>query len=401
MNFPLLVRALILSLLFVVYSALSADEAGNATEPKAGETIAEPAGDTDKKPAGEAVAFPLQENESNTLDPVPVAPIRPEQIALLLPLKSATYGRAAEAVRDGFLAAAKLAGPDMSLPIEIYDSEEGSANLLQIYNRVLADNTRIVVGPMTRGEVSQLAVSGQVTTPTLALNVPDAGGQLPKQFYSLSLSQEAEARQIAGIAYAHGQRRAAIVASASPLSKRMQSAFAAQWLQLGGKTTLEYVYSAEPKSLAQFRNALKAQQVDVVFVAADANVARKILPYIKAGTPVFATSQVLRSKSDTALNMDLKGLQFVDMPWLIKPDHAAVMVYPPAKKSLSADLQRFYALGIDAFRLTQLLLRSELPPTEPIDGVSGRITLTGGHLFARDLLQATFDQTGAVKSQAP
>ncbi|MEO5862402.1 MAG: penicillin-binding protein activator, partial [Burkholderiales bacterium] len=156
-----------------------------------------------------------------------------------------------------------------------------------------------------------------------------------------------------------------------------------------------------PKSLAQFRAALKAQQVDVVFIASDAAVARKIRPHIKGTIPTYATSQVLRSKTDIALNQDLKGLHFVDMPWLIKPDHTAVMIYPQPKKSLSADLQRFYALGIDAFRVAQILARTELPPTDTIDGVSGRITLTEGHLFARDLLQATFDHMGAVKPQAP
>lgn len=407
MSFPLVVRALIFSLLFSIHTALSADDATNATAPQANEETAAPVPETepekkaDDSVVPEAVTFPLPEPEPIAAEPAPVAPPRPAQIALLLPLKSATFGRAAEAVKDGFIAASQLSGSDMTLPIEIYDSEESAEELLLIYNRILSENTKIVVGPMTRKEVSQIATSGMVTTPTLALNVPDGDAPLPKLFYSLSLSQEAEARQLANIAFDRGLRRAAIVASQAALSKRMRSAFAAEWLKLGGTTTLDYVYNGDTKSLAQFRTALKAQQVDVVFIAGDAVVARRIRPHIKTAIPAYATSQVLRSKTDTALNMDLKGLHFVDMPWLIKPDHAAVMVYPPPKKSLSAELQRFYALGIDAFRLAQVLVRTELPPAEPIDGVTGRITLSDGHLFARDLLQATFDQTGAVKPQAP
>ena len=407
MGFPRVVRALILSLLFSTHTALSADDTTNATAPEASDETAapapvtEPEKKTDEGAVPEAVTFPLPAAEPIAAEPVPVVPPKPPRIALLLPLKSATFGRAAEAVKDGFIAASRLAGPDIALPIEIYDSEENTENLLSIYNRILGDNTKIVVGPMTRSEVSLIARSGMVTTPTLALNVPDADAPLPKLFYSLSLSQEGEARQLANIAFGAGLRRAAIVANQAALSKRMQSAFAAEWLMLGGTTTLEYVYNPNPKSLAEFRTALKARQVDVVFIATDAAVARKIRPHIKASIPTYATSQVLRSKTDMALNQDLKGLKFVDMPWLIKPDHTAVMVYPQPKKSLSADLQRFYALGIDAFRLAQMLVRTELPPTEPIDGVTGRITLTGGHLFARDLLQATFDQTGAVKPQEP
>ncbi len=431
MGLPLVVRALILGMLFSIHTALSADDATNATAPNASDATAPPAPATEPEknpdagvvpevvtdplpdavtvplpevvtvPVPDAVTFPLPDAEPIAVEPAPVVPVKPPQIALLLPLKSATFGRAAEAVKDGFIAASQLAGSDIVLPIEIYDSEENSADLLSIYNRILSDNTKIVVGPMTRSEVSLIVKSGMVTTPTLALNVPDDDVPLPKLFYSLSLSQEAEARQLANVAFARGLRRAAIVVGSGALSKRMQSAFIAEWLKLGGTTTLEYIYDPKQKSLVEFRTALKAQQVDVVFIATDAATARKIRPHIKASIPAYATSQVLRSKTDIALNQDLKGLNFVDMPWLIKPDHTAVMVYPQPKKSLSADLHRFYALGIDAFRLAQVLVRTELPPTDPLDGVSGRITLTDGHLFARDLLQATFDHTGAVKPQEP
>ncbi|MEO5862320.1 MAG: penicillin-binding protein activator, partial [Burkholderiales bacterium] len=324
MGFPLVVRALILGLMFSTYTALSADDPTNATTPKAiyepavptpatepekmtddgampeavtspmpeavtpsvPEAVTSPMPEAVTPPVPEAVTFPLPEAEPVAAEPMPVIPPKPPQMALLLPLKSTTFGRAAEAVKDGFMAASQLAS-EMDLPIEIYDSEENSQNLLSIYNRILGDNTKIVVGPMTRSEVSLIARSGMVTTPTLALNVPDADVPWPQLFYSLSLSQEAEARQLANIAFERGLRRAAIVTIEAALSKRMQGAFAAEWLKLGGTTTLGYVYNPTPKSLAQFRAALKAQQVDVVFIASDAAVARKIRPHIKGTIPTY------------------------------------------------------------------------------------------------------------------
>ena len=271
-----------------------------------------------------------------------------------------------------------------------------------IYNRTLADNAKIVVGPMTRSEVTTIARSGMVTTPTLVLNLPEGDNlSLPPLFYSLNLSQETEARQLANIAFTRGLRRAAIVTSAAPLAKRVQAAFADEFLKLGATTTLEFVFNPDQKKLAEFRTALKAQLVDVVIIATDANIARKIRPYIRSSLATLATSQIFRSRNDAALNTDLKGLHFVDMPWLVTPDHAAVMIYPQPTRPLTAELQRFYALGIDAYRLAQLLMRSDVPPAEALDGVSGRITLTSGHWFMRELLQATFDHTGAVKPQAP
>ena len=405
MRFPQFVRVFLLGITLFSQAALSADDAPNATA-----INADDGGGSAHKAVEETkieidvVTFPLPEPGGVPIaEPVSIVePVKPSRIALFLPLKSATFGRAADAIREGFLAASQVPGAEPTLPIEIYDSGVDSKNLLVIYNRILSENAKIVIGPMTRSEVTTIARSGMVTTPTLALNLPEGDGQsLPALFYSLNLSQEAEARQLANIAFARGLRRAAVVSGPAALSKRMHAAFAAEFLQLGGTTTLEYVYRAEAKSLTEFRTALKAQQVDVVFIATDATIARKIRPYIRATLPTYATSQVFRSKNDAALNLDLKGLHFVDMPWLITPDHAAVMVYPQPKKSLTAELQRFYALGIDAYRLAQRLIQSDIPPLESIDGVSGRISLTSGHWFARELLQATFDHTGAVIQQPP
>ncbi len=406
MRFPLFIRALLLCAIIFSQAALSADDAPSATEPKVDTSGAAPRPVEEKlnDTAPDVITFPIPNSEGDTA-PEPqiiVVPVKPSRIALLLPLKSTTFGRAADAVKEGFLAASRVPGAESPLPIEIYDSEEGSKNLLPIYNRILGDDAKIIVGPMTRSDVSAIAKSGMVTAPTLALNVPEGDNlALPALFYSLSLSQEAEARQLANIAFTRGLRRAATVASATALSKRIQAAFSDELLKLGATTTLEYVFNPEPKGLAEFRSALKAQQVDVVFVATDAATARKVRPYIRGNVPTYATSQVFRSKNDTALNTDLKDLQFVDMPWLITPDHAAVMVYPPPKKSLTAELQRFYALGIDAYRIALLIIKNEAPLTETLDGVSGRITLHQGHWFMRELLPATFDQTGAVKLQTP
>ena len=404
MGFPQIFRVVVLLCTIAAQAALCADEPVDATpgepgvevtQPKPEPTAVEPDKKPDESPVPEVITFPIPK----VTEPPP--PLKPAHIALLLPLKSATFGRAAEAVKEGFMAAAQLAGAANTLPIEVYDSEVNTQNLLPTYSRILTDNASIVVGPMTRSEVAAVARSGLVIVPTLALNLPDHDTPVPPQFYSLNLSQEAEARQMAHIAFGKGLRRAATIVNESVLSKRIQAAFAAEWLKLGATTTLEYTFSPDTKSLSEFRNAVKAQLVDVVFVAADANVARKMRPYVRANLALFATSQVFRSKNDSVNNMELRGLQFVDMPWLLKPDHPAVMVYPQSKKSLNAELQRFYALGIDAFRVAQVLLRSDMPPREPIDGVTGRITLIGNHLFSRELLQASFDQTGAVKALAP
>ena len=69
------------------------------------------------------------------------------------------------------------------------------------------------------------------------------------------------------------------------------------------------------------------------------------------------------------------------MPWFAEPDHPAVMAYAKPAQALAVEYERLYALGIDAWRLGQLIFKSgnaiNLPP---LDGVTGRISLDGHQL---------------------
>ena len=75
------------------------------------------------------------------------------------------------------------------------------------------------------------------------------------------------------------------------------------------------------------------------------------------------------------------------MPWLLQPDHPAVMIYP-RQDYRDPDLDRFYALGIDAFRVTQEMLSGK--PVTTLDGVIGRLTLRRRPPVPRALTAAQF-----------
>src|SRR5690606_6670188 len=95
------------------------------------------------------------------------------------------------------------------------------------------------------------------------------------------------------------------------------------------------------------------------------------------GTSLLNTGAVQGSEPGNApiaiRSNDLDGVRLVDMPWQVQPDSLAVMAYPrPADMHL--ELQKLYALGIDAFRLAMQLLDhgTELE----LDGVTGRLWLS-------------------------
>ena len=63
------------------------------------------------------------------------------------------------------------------------------------------------------------------------------------------------------------------------------------------------------------------------------------------------------------------------------------MAYPRADHR-DVDLDRLYALGIDAFRVAQEILSGKTTVT--LDGVIGRLTLGPDHQFERALTAAQF-----------
>jgi uncharacterized protein len=307
-------------------------------------------------------------------------------IALLLPASSSPFARHAEAVKSGFLTAAKTQG-NAPLPIRIYAVSDGDEPTVATYRQALAAGARLVVGPLTRDGVTALARSDAIAVPTLALNVPDGSAPLPANLYSLSLQIEAEARQLARLAVNEGKVNAFTVYGETPLLRRMHQAFVEEFKRLGGKHVAEYAFSADPAGLGRLKQAAALGVADMVFLALDFQRARLVRPYLDP-LALYATSQVLSGGSGPLAGFDLASVRLLDMPWLLQPDHPAVMVYPRQDYHDAVDLERLYALGIDAFRVMQELLAGRTNMT--LDGVTGRITLGRDQHFVRELLSAQF-----------
>jgi outer membrane PBP1 activator LpoA protein len=63
----------------------------------------------------------------------------------------------------------------------------------------------------------------------------------------------------------------------------------------------------------------------------------------------------------------------------------------PDGSQASMEFQRFYALGIDAYRIAQDLLNPR-PEYSPLDGVTGFITIDRERRMVRELIPAQFVQ---------
>lgn len=310
---------------------------------------------------------------------------REPHVALLLPLTSPSFGRHADAVRQGFVAAAKVAAKNAP-PVRIYPVNEDLLNVLTVYEQALESGARLVIGPLTRAGVGALAASSLVTVPTLALNVLEPGSPQPARLYLFSLNIEQEAHQIAQRAQSDGRRTAFVIADDTPLGRRMRQAFIQEFARRGGMIAAEYAFSAEQASLSRLRQAAALGVADMVFLALDPAAAAKTRPYLGNALALYGTSRINGGNAASARELNL--VRFTDMPWLLQPDHPAVMVYPRAQFGDAVDFDRLYAFGIDAFRLGLELLKQSRAPE--LDGVTGRIRLAADQQFVRESVLAQF-----------
>jgi uncharacterized protein len=307
-------------------------------------------------------------------------PVAAPAMALVLPNQQGIFAAAAEAVRQGFFTAHKASGSTATIQvIEVGDEiEQIGVALAAARDR----GVRVAVGPLRRDQVNSIVEGGRAVLPLVTLNFPDRDASAPATMIALGLSAEAEAERVVQIALTSfinlrpgvsTGARVMVVAGGGALEKRIAQAYV-NALRAAGELPL--TVEATPAELARLGRQFETGTFDAVFLALGAREASLVRPRIPRGVAVFGTSLLnvgdpASSPAAAALAFDLEGVRFVDMPWLLQPDHPAVMVYPPAGRPMTLETARLYALGIDAFRIAQVWMKGEL--RFEIDGVTGRL----------------------------
>lgn len=313
---------------------------------------------------------------------------RKPHLALLLPAGSESFARAAASVQAGFMEALGRR-PDAGPEVRMYPVGEDPQTVIAAYRQALDAGAVLVVGPLTRNGVTALATAGDlISVPTLVLNVPDRAVGRTAKLYMLSLHIEEEARQVAQLALSEGRRRAFTINEQTPLARRMRDAFVQAFERGGGHHIAEYGYTTDAGTLERMRQASKLGVADMVFLAVHASrmrIVRSQMPELTA----YGTSQINPGSTPTAPAPDVSDVRFVDMPWMVQPDHPAVMVFARAGARESDDLERLYALGIDAYRVAEELLAGR--QAIDLDGVTGRLTLGADGRLRRGLLVTLID----------
>ncbi|KZX59505.1 hypothetical protein A3709_14555 [Halioglobus sp. HI00S01] len=346
-------------------------------------------------------------------------PAAPSQVALMLPL-SGRLAPAGKAVRDGYLASYFTARKGNAAPYEvrIIDSDR-YATISEAYQAAVTGGAGMVVGPLSKNAVAELALSPSRPVPVLALNQMD--GALPpgdSALIQFALAPEDEAAQIAEVAFGDGARRALLLRPAGAWGDKMEQALRERWQTLGGSFSSAIAYTGQDDYSVSIKNGLgiassearrrqirdmlaepveftprRREDVDAIFLlarnAAEARSLKPLLAFHYAGAlPVYATSSVYHGSPDER-DRDLNGLNLVELPWLLGSS--------PALQAELADggnnaYPRLNALGVDAYLLQSRFLQLQAGPDLLIRGNTGLLSLNPQLQIERELVPAEFDR---------
>ena len=360
-----------LALSFAAFCAAQAPATSNFEPPRPGEPVAVPTA-----PDAPPPSLPAPE-------PRPPGP----PIALVLPLASSDYARAAEAVRDGFLAAAEAAGAKGRVRV----IPHGNDDVMAAFDQAREGGARVVVGPLVRDDLRTLIAADRDLPVTIALNQLDDASPLPPRVYTFALAIESDARSIASRMRVDNVQNVAIIGGETPLMKRFAHAFTGEWILLGGNLPQSFALVPTQDGLRALRRDLAKLNVDAILIAVDgqdAALVRTFAPRVTA----WASGQVNQRQGPSAAR-DLEDVRFVDVSWIVAPESAAFARLPRPDYA-SAALDRLYALGLDAYRVAEAFV--EAPPDRlSFDGATGRVELSDARQIAREGRMATF-RSGAI-----
>lgn len=333
----------------------------------------------------------------------------PRHIALLLPL-SGTLKGPGQAVRDGFMASYYKAKKDPAV-IRFYDTNRD--NVLSLYQKAVAEGAEFILGPLTKQNVEALK-HADITVPTVALN--ETQKSMPEHFYQFAISPQDEAMQVANKAYDMGKRHVLVIAPKGTWGESIAKSFVSQWEGRKGRVVNTLYYDDKTSMNAAVKQLLhitpseqrdialqqvlgkklkfiprRRQDFDMIFMVAYPKKAREIRPllryYYAGNVPIYATSMIYAGKPDPHADVDLNGVVFAEMPWLLSKSSKLVQKNWPEQLN---SYNRLFAIGQDAFLLTQQLNQLLLFPFMGLNDYTGTLYLDDEGKIRRQMAWGRF-----------
>jgi outer membrane PBP1 activator LpoA protein len=333
-----------------------------------------------------------------------------QKIALLLPSRG-PHAEAAKTIRDGFLAAyyKNKDSQQSKVSMQVYDTGDGN-QIDTAYERALAEGANLIVGPLTKAEVSYIASLPSLAVPVLALNTIPRSNDLPSNLYQFGLLPEDDVHAMVEQARNQGHGNALLIAPQNEWGKRMSGAIRYFWQKRGGIIQEQVLLQPSEDLAASIKALLRADEkdysrrndIDVIFLVANPELARQVKSLLAANfaekLPIYATSSVYSGTPNPIKDQALDGVHFCDIPLLLdnpsdfkEVRQNIITLWPESfKKS-----PRYFAMGMDSYTIALQL--SENRNLMRTSAYTGDLELDDHNRILRRLGCAKFDQGIPVK----
>ncbi|ELY3903182.1 penicillin-binding protein activator [Klebsiella aerogenes] len=305
--------------------------------------------------------------------------------------------------------------------LKIYDTT--SQPMSQLLAQVQQDGATIVVGPLLKENVEEVMKSN-TSLNVLALNQPGKVENRPNLCY-FALSPEDEARDAARHIHDQGKQTPLLLVPHGALGDRVVSAFADEWLKLGGGTVLQQRLgsTAELKSgvngggisltgspVSTLPSSVDSSlgspgdvpvssggSIDAAYIVATPEQIGYIKPLIamrngsQSNVTLYASSRSAQGTSGPDFRLEMEGLQYSEIPMLAGSNPALMQQALSAVRN-DYSLARLYAMGADAWSLANHFAQMRQSPGYELNGNTGDLTATPDCVINRKLSWLKYQQ---------
>lgn len=306
-----------------------------------------------------------------------------------------------------------VAPANPSAELKIYDTT--TQPMSQLLTQVQQDGATIVVGPLLKENVEDV-IKSNTSLNVLALNQPEKVESRANICY-FALSPEDEARDAAHHIHDQGKQTPLLLVPRGALGDRVVSAFANEWLKLGGGTVLQQrlgstaelrgsvnsgislsgspvstLPSAQDSTLGSPSDVPVSSggSVDAAYILATPEQIGYIKPMIalrngsQSGVTLYASSRSSQGTSGPDFRLEMEGLQYSEIPMLAGSNPALQQQALAAVRN-DYSLARLYAMGADAWSLANHFSQMRQVSGFELNGNTGDLTATPECVINRKL----------------
>ncbi|HBZ7348865.1 TPA: penicillin-binding protein activator [Klebsiella variicola subsp. variicola] len=309
-----------------------------------------------------------------------------------------------------------------SAELKIYDTT--SQPISQLLAQAQQDGATLVVGPLLKENVDDV-IKSNTPLNVLALNQPEKVESRANLCY-FALSPEDEARDAARHIHQQGKQTPLLLVPRGALGDRVVSAFAEEWLKLGGASVLQQRFgstaelrasvnggggialtgtpvstlpSAQNSSLgsADEMPVSSGGSVDAAYILATPEQIAYIKPMIamrngsQNNVTLYASSRSAQGTAGPDFRLEMEGLQYSEIPMLAGSNPALMQQALSAVRN-DYSLARLYAMGADAWSLANHFTQMRQTPGFELNGNTGDLTATQDCVINRKLSWLKYQQ---------